>query len=172
MWPTWRIGLGRRADTAEDYSGVLIPLSEAHLHSHSARIGRCEFEPASRDGDRDGGEGNGNANDLDDDADAESEGGKDGEQESRGMLEEMEPAEYTIEGLRREVRKGGKGQWTDYECEFFFGEPDELVPRPRTKWVVGIVKSKVINKAIQDIGMGRYNWQLFVLCGFGWFSDK
>lgn len=34
------------------------------------------------------------------------------------------------------------------------------------------VRSKVINKAIQDIGMGRYNWQLFVLCGFGWFADK
>jgi hypothetical protein len=36
----------------------------------------------------------------------------------------------------------------------------------------GIVKSKVINKAIQDIGMGRYNWELFILCGFGWFADK
>jgi hypothetical protein len=35
-----------------------------------------------------------------------------------------------------------------------------------------IVKSKVINKAIQDIGMGRYNRELFVLCGFGWFADK
>lgn len=34
------------------------------------------------------------------------------------------------------------------------------------------VKSKLINKAIQDIGMGRYNWQLFFLCGFGWFADK
>ena len=35
-----------------------------------------------------------------------------------------------------------------------------------------IGKSKVINRAIQDIGMGRYNWQLFVLCGFGWLTDK
>lgn len=33
-------------------------------------------------------------------------------------------------------------------------------------------KSKVVNKAIQDIGMGRYNWELFVLCGFGWFADN
>ena len=33
-------------------------------------------------------------------------------------------------------------------------------------------KSKVINKAIQDMGMGRYQWELFVLCGFGWFADK
>jgi len=29
-----------------------------------------------------------------------------------------------------------------------------------------------MNKAIQDIGMGSYNWQLFILCGFGWFADK
>ncbi|KAF2736391.1 sugar transporter [Polyplosphaeria fusca] len=33
-------------------------------------------------------------------------------------------------------------------------------------------KSKVINKAIQDIGMGRYQWELFVLCGFGWLADN
>ncbi|KAI9806407.1 MAG: hypothetical protein M1833_003594 [Piccolia ochrophora] len=33
-------------------------------------------------------------------------------------------------------------------------------------------KSKIINKAIQDIGMGRYQWELFVLCGFGWFADN
>jgi hypothetical protein len=33
-------------------------------------------------------------------------------------------------------------------------------------------KSKVIDKAVQDIGMGRYQQQLFVLCGFGWFADK
>ncbi|KAL9044477.1 MAG: hypothetical protein Q9214_002384 [Letrouitia sp. 1 TL-2023] len=33
-------------------------------------------------------------------------------------------------------------------------------------------KSKVINKAIQDIGMGTYQWSLFVLCGFGWLADN
>ena len=33
-------------------------------------------------------------------------------------------------------------------------------------------KSKIINKAIQDIGMGKYQWELFVLCGFGWLADK
>lgn len=32
-------------------------------------------------------------------------------------------------------------------------------------------KAKVINKAIQDIGMGRYQWELFCLCGFGWLAD-
>jgi len=33
-------------------------------------------------------------------------------------------------------------------------------------------KSKVINKAIQDIGMGRYQWELFSLAGFGWLADN
>ncbi|KAL4906543.1 hypothetical protein BDW74DRAFT_167187 [Aspergillus multicolor] len=33
-------------------------------------------------------------------------------------------------------------------------------------------KAKVINRAIQDIGMGRYQWELFCLCGFGWLADK
>jgi hypothetical protein len=38
--------------------------------------------------------------------------------------------------------------------------------------MMSLGKSKVINKAIQDIGMGRYQWELFVLCGFGWLADK
>lgn len=33
-------------------------------------------------------------------------------------------------------------------------------------------KAKVINIAIQDIGMGRYQWELYVLCGMGWVADK
>ena len=33
-------------------------------------------------------------------------------------------------------------------------------------------KARVLNDAIQDIGMGRYQWQLFVVIGFGWASDN
>ncbi|KAL5428043.1 hypothetical protein PMIN04_000987 [Paraphaeosphaeria minitans] len=33
-------------------------------------------------------------------------------------------------------------------------------------------KAKVINRAIADMGMGRYQWQLFVLCGCGWMADN
>ena len=40
----------------------------------------------------------------------------------------------------------------------------------RSVTVVG--QSRIINRAIQDMGMGRYQWELFVLCGFGWFADK
>lgn len=33
-------------------------------------------------------------------------------------------------------------------------------------------KAKVINLAIDDIGMTRYQWRLFALCGFGWLADN
>ncbi|OJJ48149.1 hypothetical protein ASPZODRAFT_150442 [Penicilliopsis zonata CBS 506.65] len=33
-------------------------------------------------------------------------------------------------------------------------------------------KAEVLNDAIQEIGMGRYQWQLFVVIGFGWASDN
>lgn len=33
-------------------------------------------------------------------------------------------------------------------------------------------KARVLNRAIREIGMGRYQWQLFVVIGFGWASDN
>ncbi|KAJ5707914.1 Sugar transporter [Penicillium malachiteum] len=33
-------------------------------------------------------------------------------------------------------------------------------------------KAQVLNRAIQEIGMDRYQWQLFVVIGFGWASDN
>ncbi|KAI9037738.1 putative sugar transporter [Aspergillus affinis] len=33
-------------------------------------------------------------------------------------------------------------------------------------------KAKVINRAVQDIDMGRYQWELFALCGCGWLADN
>ncbi|KZP05082.1 hypothetical protein FIBSPDRAFT_716016, partial [Athelia psychrophila] len=33
-------------------------------------------------------------------------------------------------------------------------------------------KARVINQAIHEIGMGRYQWYLFVVTGFGWFADS
>ncbi|MCJ1348812.1 hypothetical protein MMC31_007045 [Peltigera leucophlebia] len=33
-------------------------------------------------------------------------------------------------------------------------------------------KARVLNNAIQEIGMGWYQWQLFVVVGFGWASDN
>ncbi|KAI6117305.1 major facilitator superfamily domain-containing protein [Pisolithus croceorrhizus] len=33
-------------------------------------------------------------------------------------------------------------------------------------------KAKILNNAIQEIGMGKYQWCLFFVAGFGWFSDN
>ena len=96
---------GYRSESVDDYPGVLVALEEAHLHSHTSRS-----RPIS---------------DLDDGLPGPNgEGGhhhKDpADDEDTGMLLEMgtEP-EYSIGGLRREVRRGNKGgeKWTDYESE-------------------------------------------------------
>jgi hypothetical protein len=29
-------------------------------------------------------------------------------------------------------------------------------------------KAAIVNSAFQQIGMGKYQWKLFALCGFGW----
>lgn len=33
-------------------------------------------------------------------------------------------------------------------------------------------KSEILNGALTQIGMGRYQWQLFFLAGLGWFADN
>lgn len=33
-------------------------------------------------------------------------------------------------------------------------------------------KARVLNQALQEIGMGKYQWRLFAVAGFGWFSDS
>ncbi|KIY52391.1 MFS general substrate transporter [Fistulina hepatica ATCC 64428] len=35
-----------------------------------------------------------------------------------------------------------------------------------------VAKAHILNEAIQAIGMGRYQWYLFVVTGFGWFVDN
>ncbi|CAI4212237.1 unnamed protein product [Parascedosporium putredinis] len=134
----WNIGPSR-TPSSYAFERVVIPLEDAHLHSYSARMGTGSPDlRAPRNGDAD----------ADPDVDDADDSGKDVEHEETGMLE-MSVSEYSVEGLRREVRKGTRGIPSEYE-----------------------LRSKVVNKAIQDIGMGRYNWQLFVLCGFGWFADN
>lgn len=33
-------------------------------------------------------------------------------------------------------------------------------------------KARILNDALQEIGMGRYQWALFVVTGFGWLADN
>lgn len=97
----WR---GLRTESVDSYSEVLIPLDQAHLHSHSARCGRTEYEELPSHGD-------------DDDDPKDSVG-----DEGTGMLE-MSAAEYSIEGLRKEVRRGGSGMRSDYESQSAISQP-------------------------------------------------
>lgn len=98
----WR---GFRAESADSYTGVLIPLDQAHRHSHSARCGRTEYEGSPDD----------NVAYEEDDDSLKDQAGVD--VEGTGMLE-MSAAEYSIEGLRREVQRGEDGARTDYESRF------------------------------------------------------
>ena len=34
------------------------------------------------------------------------------------------------------------------------------------------MKSEIVSKAMTEIGMGRYQWCLFVVTGFGWITDN
>jgi hypothetical protein len=94
---SWPFGLGR-TESVDNYDEVLVPLEQAHLHSHSARVGRVEFEAQEE-----------SADDEDDVGSAKDDQGE-------GMLL-MNAAEYTIEGLRAQMRQGKRGEWTDYESE-------------------------------------------------------
>jgi hypothetical protein len=105
--------LGGRTESVHDYAGVLVSLEEAHLHSHSARTGKCEFEEARDDNEEE-------SDRLVDEEGAAKDGEHEDNEEGAGMLQ-MSAAEYTIEGLRRAVRKDEKGgqKATEYECEYW-----------------------------------------------------
>lgn len=34
------------------------------------------------------------------------------------------------------------------------------------------LKSELVSKCMEEIGMGRYQWELFVVTGFGWITDN
>ncbi|KAF4125753.1 Sugar (and other) transporter [Geosmithia morbida] len=157
----------RRYESVDDYEDVWVPLNQAHNYSHSARNGRTEYEEKdhvvddeiearlNQHDDEDGGEDSqGRRNGDNDDVEAGKEGADDEDdlQETRGMLQ-MRAAEYSVDGLRAEMRLAGDGE-----------TPVTLTSAE--------IKIKLMNKAIQDIGMGSYNWQLFIVCGFGWFADN
>ncbi|KAL3476628.1 major facilitator superfamily domain-containing protein [Aspergillus californicus] len=74
-----------------------------------------------------------------------------GSLQEKGVAGVHPPTELTMEALRAEVEAG-----------VVASSHDTVYDR----------KAKIINRAIQDIGMGRYQWGLFVLCGFGWIADN
>ncbi|KAG1775527.1 MFS general substrate transporter [Suillus placidus] len=65
-----------------------------------------------------------------------------------------------------ELRKDKESESSDMQAETWdiFTE-DSLDP-------VYQAKARILNDALQKIGMGRYQWYLFVVAGFGWLSDN
>lgn len=52
---------------------------------------------------------------------------------------------------------------------------DDIAAPPVLKGAIDPVyeaKAQTLNNAIQEIGMGWYQWQLFIVVGFGWASDN
>lgn len=109
-------------ETVDSYLGVLVPLEKAHEYSHSAKEGKTEFEESDYVVDEDI-EARLSAADRHDRARTdEIDGLDDGKEydgnEAQGMLQ-TDASEYTIEGLRAEMRKGQgggpHGTWTSFE---------------------------------------------------------
>ncbi|KAK1769409.1 synaptic vesicle 2-related protein [Phialemonium atrogriseum] len=50
-------------------------------------------------------------------------------------------------------------------------DDDAIIPKGQIDPVYE-AKARVLNHAIQEIGMGWYQWQLFMVVGFGWASDN
>lgn len=100
-----------------------------------------------------------------------------------------EPSHRTIESLRAEVESDIAASAHDsvydrmlHSHSLYLSPKRQIPPLPCYSEASGLLvqiltssiigKAKVINCALMDIGMGRYQWQLFFLCGFGWLADK
>jgi len=75
--------------------------------------------------------------------------------------------EDTIDDLKTQLEKELVVSETAYDRMLTTGNQ---IAKTLTDLCLG--KSRIINRAIQDVGMGRYQWELFVLCGMGWLADK
>ncbi|KAH8693816.1 putative sugar transporter [Talaromyces proteolyticus] len=159
-----------RNDRAE-FLGVVIPLSQA------TRFNQLNIDHAPPSDEKDAGI----AIPKDDNNKLDRIGS-----EENGAASNPECSHQTIEAIRAEVESeiAASGHDSSYDlfpaaCNMPFAPDDTIFAR----FVVLIFdlllcalkktgKATTINLAIQDIGMGRYQWQLFILCGFGWFADN
>lgn len=132
-------------ESVDDYQGVLVPLSQATRHPQVlAEYARKQSSEDLR-----------LSQDGTTPLSPEEKKAKDvGLDTERGMKTAGRIASpNTMEGLRVEILEGSKNDGHGVDTPYD-------------------IKSRLINAAIQDIGMGRYNWELFILCGFGWFADN
>jgi MFS family permease len=82
------------------------------------------------------------------------------------MTETDEPPSYTREKETKEVAAPERADSIAPGVE-----DDAIIPKGQIDPVYE-AKARVLNHAIQSMGMGWYQWQLFVVVGFGWASDN
>ncbi|KUJ13586.1 MFS general substrate transporter [Mollisia scopiformis] len=90
----------------------------------------------------------------------------------------MEPMdESVLPGKAGEVDQVGRTFTTDDAFDanadqyLAPGSTDAAIPKGTIDPVYE-AKARVLNHAIQEIGMGWYQWQLFIVVGFGWANDN
>ncbi|KAH8601815.1 major facilitator superfamily transporter [Bisporella sp. PMI_857] len=71
------------------------------------------------------------------------------------------------------AKETGRSDSKDNARSISIPDIDGVAPIPKgTLDPVYEAKAKVLNNAIQEIGMGWYQWQLFIVVGFGWANDN
>jgi hypothetical protein len=85
-----------------------------------------------------------------------------------------------MEHEQMEQQRSSESGKTTFADDQSAAETADLGFRAKTKAIVeeGQIdplyqaKAQILNDAIQDIGMGKYQWHLFCVAGFGWLSDN
>ncbi|KAF5626036.1 major facilitator superfamily transporter [Fusarium sp. NRRL 52700] len=98
------------------------------------------------------------------------------ENSEAGRLLKSQPcdsASYTMAADKEEERKAYGAINNDGRRNSLVDATDDeaIIPKGALDPVYE-AKARILNRAIQDLGMGRYQWELFVVIGFGWASDN
>lgn len=141
----------------DEFPGVLVPLDET-THRNSVQTPRASI-PTSESEKESKNE------------DPSSIPGRPDSDASSGIINHG----MTVAALKAEIVADVAASETDtpYDRRFstiFVCDVAIDVGNLETKTSLG--KAKVINRALQDMGMGKYQWQLFALCGGGWMADN
>ncbi|KAH8795309.1 MFS sugar transporter-like protein [Hyaloscypha finlandica] len=90
----------------------------------------------------------------------------------RVNITDTESARKGDEIIDKTAQNGDDAKIKDMSSPQVIGLDDETVIPKGTIDPVYEAKARVLNHAIQEIGMGWYQWQLFIVVGFGWANDN
>ncbi|KAJ6618206.1 major facilitator superfamily domain-containing protein [Mycena sp. CBHHK59/15] len=77
----------------------------------------------------------------------------------------MSLSEFHEKGDEKDARDGQQSPGSSAEALVKKAHQEGLKP-------IFLAKVQVLNGAIAECGMGRYQWELFISAGFGWFADN